>query len=450
MKIFSGYKQYYTTNLKLAIPLIISQAGQVVVSLVDNIMVGRVGTAALAASSFANNIFIIILVFGIGFSFATTPVVGKAMGSGDVRNAVIWFHHGFRVNMFMGVLLVLFAFVVSLFMPYMGQPEDVVELGVPYFLVISVSIIPFLYFATFKQFAEGLSNTRIAMVITVAGNLVNIVFNYLFIFGKAGFPEMGLLGAGIGTLTARVFMAVAFAVAYRKLVLFERFRKIHSDIKFSLGKAVQLMRLGAPIGIQFIIEVFAFSMGGIMMGWLGEKSLAAHQIVLTMASLTYMMSSGLASATTIRVSTLRGQGRMDALKYSAFASIHIVILFMLFTALLFVVLRNYIPLIFISDAEVINIAAGLFVIVAFFQVFDGLQVVVVGILRGMEDVVFPMVVIGVAYLLVAIPAGYIMSFVYELGPAGIWYGYLSGLAIVGLVLLFRFRKLHLRYAMTQT
>jgi MATE family multidrug resistance protein len=446
--IFNSYRKYYSTNLKLAIPLVISQAGQVVVALVDNIMVGRVGTGALAASSFANNIFIIILVFGIGFSFAITPMVGKAMGSGDVKAAANWFRHGFLVNILMGFFLVLLSVAVSFFMPHMGQPDEVVELGVPYFLVISVSIIPFLYFAAFKQFAEGLSNTRIAMVITIAGNLVNIIFNYLLIFGKAGFPELGLLGAGIGTLIARIFMAAAFALAYRKLVLFERFRKIHGEIRYSLKEAMQLMRLGAPIGTQFIVEVFAFSMGGIMVGWLGEVSLAAHQIVLTVSSLTYMMSSGLASATTIIVSTLRGEGKKEELKYSAFASVHLVIMFMIFTATVYVLFRNYIPVLFISDPDVISIASGLFIIAAFFQIFDGLQVVVIGILRGMEDVVFPMAVIGVAYLIVGVPAGYVLSFIFDIGPSGIWFGYLTGLAIVGLVLLFRFRWLYSHYAVS--
>jgi len=441
---FSKYKKYYSSNLKLAFPVIISQAGQTVVGLVDNVMVGRVGTAPLAASSFANSIFVIILVFGIGFSYAITPMVAKSMGGGDARSAVRWFHQGFRVNIILGVFLVLLSFIVALFMPDMGQPDEVVRLGIPYFLVISVSILPFLHFASYKQFAEGISNTRIAMIITVSGNIVNIIFNYLLIYGKAGFPELGLLGAGIGTLISRVYMAVAFWFAYKKLVLFERFRKIHDDISFSLKEAMQLIKLGAPMGVQFIIEVFAFSLGAIMMGWLGEDPLAAHQIVITVATMTFMMSSGLASATTIKVSTFRGEKNYEALKYSAFASIYMVILFMSSTAVLFMLTRHLIPELFITDKNVIEIAAGLFVVASVFQIFDGLQVVMIGILRGMEDVVFPMVVIAIAYLLVSIPIGYVLSFVFKIGPAGIWVGYLAGLSTVSIVLLFRFRSLYKR------
>ena len=440
-----NYKKFYSSNLKLALPVIISQAGQTIVGLVDNVMVGRVGTSALAASSFANSIFVIILVFGIGFSYAITPLVAKEIGRGDEKAAVHWFHQGFRVNIFIGVLLVLLSFIVALFMPYMGQPADVVELGVPYFLVISVSILPFLHFASFKQFAEGISNTRLAMIITVSGNLVNVIFNYLFIYGKAGFPELGLLGAGIGTLISRVFMAAAFWLMYRKLAFFERFRKIHGEISFSFKEAVQLVKLGGPMGVQFIIEVFAFSLGGIMMGWLGEDPLAAHQIVITVATLTFMMSSGLASATTIRVSTFRGENDYARLKYSAFASIHMVVLFMSITAVIFMLTRHLIPELFIKDENVIEIAAGLFLVAAVFQIFDGLQVVMIGVLRGMEDVVFPMIVIAIAYLVVSIPVGYVLSFVVGIGPSGIWIGYLSGLSTVSLVLLYRFRQLYVKH-----
>ncbi len=439
---FKNYQEHYSSNLKLATPIIISQAGQIVVSLADNIMVGRIGTAALAASSFANNIFVIILVFGIGFSYAITPMVAKSMGRGDEKSAVHWFHQGFWVNIVLGVLLVLLSLFVALFMPRMGQPDEVVELGVPYFIVISVSIIPFLYFASFKQFAEGISNTRIAMVITLLGNIVNIIFNYLLIYGKAGFPELGLMGAGIGTLIARVFMAFAFWLAYKKLSIFERFRRIHDDVRFSMGEAMRLIRLGAPMGVQFIIEVFAFSLGGIMMGWLGEDQLAAHQIVITIASMSFMMSSGLASATTIKVSTFRGENKYRQLKYSAFASLHMVVLFMSITAVIFLLTRHFIPGLFITDVNVITIAAGLFIVASIFQIFDGMQVVMLGILRGMEDVMFPMIVVAIAYLLVSIPIGYVLSFTLKMGPAGIWFGYLAGLSSVSIVLLLRFRWLY--------
>jgi MATE family multidrug resistance protein len=437
-----NYQKHYTSNLKLATPIIISQAGQIVVSLADNIMVGRIGTAALAASSFANNIFVIILVFGIGFSYAITPMVAKSMGRGDEKSAVHWFHQGFWVNIVLGILLVLLSLFVALFMPRMGQPDEVVELGIPYFIVISLSIIPFLYFASFKQFAEGISNTRISMVITLLGNIVNIIFNYLLIYGKAGFPELGLMGAGIGTLIARVFMAFAFWLAYRKLSIFERFRRIHDDVWFSIGEAMRLIRLGAPMGVQFIIEVFAFSLGGIMMGWLGEDQLAAHQIVITIAGMTFMMSSGLASATTIKVSTFRGENKYRQLRYSAFASIHMVVLFMSITAVIFLLTRHFIPGLFISDTDVITIAAGLFIVAGVFQIFDGMQVVMLGILRGMEDVMFPMIVVAIAYLLASIPIGYVLSFILKMGPAGIWFGYLAGLSSVSIILLLRFRWLY--------
>jgi len=196
------------------------------------------------------------------------------------------------------------------------------------------------------------------------------------------------------------------------------------------------------MGVQFIIEVFAFSLGGIMMGWLGEDQLAAHQIVITIASMSFMMSSGLASATTIKVSTFRGENKYRQLKYSAFASLHMVVLFMSITAVIFLLTRHFIPGLFITDVNVITIAAGLFIVASIFQIFDGMQVVMLGILRGMEDVMFPMIVVAIAYLLVSIPIGYVLSFTLKMGPAGIWFGYLAGLSSVSIVLLLRFRWLY--------
>lgn len=442
---FQYYSKHYKSNLKLALPVVLAQAGQMVVSLVDNVMVGRVGTAPLAASSFANSIFIIILVFGIGFSYAITPMVGKAMGRRDEKTAVYWFRHGFWVNLLLSIGLVLVALIVALFMPWMGQPEEVVKLGIPYFLVIALSIVPFLFFASYKQFAEGLSNTRIAMVLTLFGNGVNIVFNYLFIYGKLGFPELGLLGAGVGTFIARLFMAIAFWWVYKRAKLFAPFRRIQREVKLSIQAGWQLFKLGGPIGVQFIVEVFAFSLGSIMMGWLGETSLAAHQIVITLASLTYMMSSGLAAATTIKVSVFRGENKFKELKLAAFASVHMVLLFMSITAIGFLLMRYWLPQLFVSDDAVIEIAAGLFLIAGFFQVFDGIQVIAMGILRGLEDVIVPMVAIAVAYLLIGIPSGYLLTFKVGLGPVGIWIGYLLGLFMVGLLLMLRFRKLYMNH-----
>lgn len=440
----SLYLKAYISNLKLALPLILSYAGQMVVGLADTLMVGKVGAVPLAASAFANGIFINVLVFGIGISIALTAVVGKAYGAMDLQACRFWFKQGLLTNLLTGVVLLVLGLGMVFAMPHMGQAEAVWKGSIPYFIVLMVSILPLQLFFSYKQFAEGLSNTKISMYITLVGNLLNVLLNYILIYGHWGFPALGLMGAGIGTLVSRLFMALAFVYLFKRLRFFKQFH--HNEANpFSKSAFVTLMRLGFPIGLQFVIEVLAFSIGSIMMGWLDVKSLAAHQIVLSIASLTYMMSSGIGSAATIRVSIFRGMNRPLSLKRSAYASLHLVFLFMSITSVLLVLCRMHLPALFISDAEVIRIASGLIVVAGLFQIFDGVQVVGLGILRGMEDVTVPVVMAAFVYLCISIPAGYLLTFTLGFGAVGIWFGYLIGLACYSTFLVFRFRWLYARH-----
>jgi MATE family multidrug resistance protein len=265
----------------------------------------------------------------------------------------------------------------------------------------------------------------------------------MVIYGHWGAPRLELVGAGIGTLVSRIVMSLAFWVISRQLSLFNDYRG-ERMAAFSKEAFVRIWRLGLPIGLQMIIEVFAFSIGSIMMGWINAVSLAAHQIVLSIASLTYMMSSGLGSATTVKVSIFRGKKDYLSMKHSAFASLHIVVLFMTTTGILFLMLRYFLPSLFVEDVDVINVAAGLMLVAGLFQIFDGIQVITLGILRGLEDVVMPVVGAGIAYLLISVPVGYLSAFIFNMGPTGIWLGYLTGLASAGAFLLIRFRILYKR------
>lgn len=443
MKLQNRYNRHYWPNIKLATPVVLAQAGQMLVNLADTLMVGQVGTTPLAAASFANSIFINVLYFGVGISFALTPLVGKAFGARQKETCSFWLKQGQYANVIIGFLLTIIAAVIYLFIPYMGQEEAVWKEARPYYILLILSIIPFQLFNNYKQFTEGLSNTKIAMLITIGGNLLNVALNYLLIYGKMGFPELGLIGAGIGTLTSRIVMALTFAIIIRQLSLFKSIRGL-SESGFSIKAFKTICKLGLPIGLQFVIEVFAFSLGSIMMGWINAISLAAHQIVLSLASVTYMMSSGLASATTVKVSIFRGKQLLGEIKNTAFASLHIVVIFMSLTGLLFFILRYMLPGLFVDDQEVIRIAAGLMLIAALFQIFDGIQVVTLGILRGLEDVVAPVIGAGIAYLLISVPTSYLVTFVFKAGPIGIWIGYLVGLVSAGVFLLYRFRSLYRR------
>jgi len=438
---YQRYSPHYLPNLKLALPVVFSQAGQMIVAIADTLMVGQIGATELAAVSFANSVFIIGFVLSIGLAVAVTPLVGKAYGASEPEKCSFWLKQGLVSNIVFAFLLMGIMFLSSRFLPFMGQEEKVIKLAVPYFLILVSSILPFSVFMVFKQFGEGISSTRLAMVVTLIANIVNIVLNYLLIFGKLGFPQMGVNGAGWATLISRVFMAITFVLVFYNLKFFKEYKIAFKKVTLSTKELITTMKLGFPIGGQMVIEVFAFSMGAIMMGWMGEKPMAAHQIVISLASLTYMMALGLSSAATIKVSNYFGANDNKSLKYSAYAVIHKVILFMICNGIMFVSLRKILPDLFINDTEVISIAASLMIIAGVFQVFDGMQAVWLGILRGIQDVKIPSLIAFITWIVLALPVSYLCAFVFNMGPIGIWIGYLLGLFIASMLLMFRFKRI---------
>lgn len=438
MKI-TDYIPFYKRNLYLAMPVVISQIGQVSVSLIDNMMVGHVGTSELAAASFANSVFMIGMFFGMGITFGITPLIGSAFSSGKISEVVVWLKNGIFTHLAAAVGLCLIMIGVYFLLPLMGQTAAVTELAQPYFLLLCFSYLPFMLFFSFKQILEGIGNTKIAMHITITTNVINVIFNYLLIYGKFGFPELGLNGAGYGTLISRVAMPVMFFIYIVKVPSIKTyFAKAHLQ-HFSKQKIVSLLKIGIPIAFQIIVEGIAFSIGAIMMGWLGEVPLAAHQVAIGLASFSYMISLGISQANTIRVSHQMGVKDYVSLKRAAFASTHLILAFMSSMGILFIIARNVLPYLFTVDPEVIEIASGLLIIAAIFQVFDGLQVVMLSTLRGMADVKQPMFIAFFAYLFIGIPTSYILSFKLMIGPQGIWYGYLAGLGVAAVLFYFRFQ-----------
>lgn len=434
------YIPAYRKNLTLAVPVIFSQIGQVTVNLVDNIMVGHLGTTELAAASFAINIFHIGMILGLGITMGITPLVGQSMNSKDPRQLGEWLRNGVLVNLAASVILCFVMASLIFFMKHMGQNAEVVQKAIPFYLFHVTSLIPLLLFFSFKQFFEGLGNTKIAMVITIIINLVNIALNYLFIYGKFGFPAMGLSGSGCASLISRLLMpAIFIAIILKKqefrIYLTEAF---HSGLGYK--KIKRILSVGLPIGFQMVIEILAFSLGAIMLGWISKASLAGHQIAISMASMTYMISFGLSSGTTIRVSHAIGERNWLELKNSIFASLHLVIGFMSVMGILFIVLRNLLPLLFTSDPEVIRVASALLIVGAFFQIFDGIQVVLLGALRGMADVRTPMFFAFFSYILVSLPISYLLAFSLELGSSGVWIGFVFGLSTAAILFGFRVKQ----------
>lgn len=438
------YLPFYKRNLKVAIPVMLSQAGQVLVQQVDNMMVGAVGTTELAAAAFANSVFVMGLVFGMGITFGLTPLVGHAWAKKNKQEAGELLHNSFNTNVILTVILTGIMWVISYFFEYMGQTADVVSLSVSYYRILVLSFIPFMLFFTFKQFAEGLAETKQAMVITLIANVVNIIFNYLLIFGKFGFPALGLDGAGYSTLLSRAITPILFLYIFIKNPKFSDYYWIARKVKPNFDKVKQLMKVGLPIATQILLEVAAFAFSGIMMGWIGEIPLAAHQIAIGLASVTFMVVTGIGSGTTIRVSHQYSMKDYVSMRKAANASIHMVILLMTITAILFAVFRFQLPYLYTKDAAVLALASQLLIMAAIFQLFDGLQVVLLSILRGVADVKHSMVSAFFAYIVINIPISYLLAFTFGFGPSGIWIGFVFGIGVASLLFYRRISKIYKR------
>ncbi len=436
------YFPLYRKNLLLAGPVVLSQIGQVTVSLADNMMVGHVGTAELAAASFASSVFHIGMLFGIGICMGLTPLVGKVFSQEKDNQVGEYLKNGVFIHILMTVLIVAIMGGVSLFLNRMGQPEEVAKLAFPYFLQLVASLIPLFLFYSFKQFLEGVGNTKIAMYITLSSNTLNILLNYLLIFGKFGFPELGLPGAGWATLISRIVMPLMLIPVILKNKTYRHLFAIAYHSRLLKNKMKEILKIGVPIGFQVIIEVTTFAVGAIMMGWLGKEALAGHQVALGLASLTYMISLGVSAGTTIRVSHEYGVKNYTILMRSIYASLHLVVTFMFIMGILFVLLRNQLPFLFTKDVHVIVVAAQLLIIAALFQIFDGVQVVLLGALRGLSDVTVPMFMAFLSYAVLGLPVSYLFAIVLNFGAIGVWLGFLSGLSVAACLFTFRIRRLY--------
>ncbi len=419
----------------------LAQAGQMSVQLVDTIMIGHVSTTELAAAAFSNSLFVVGMVFGMGFAFGATPLVGEFLGEGSKSKIGDLFGNAVHLNIFITAFLFLIMYGLSFAMSYMGQPEGVVKYAIPYYRILVYSLLPLLFFYTVKQFLEGLGNTQKATICILLANVLNIILNYIFIFGKLGFNAMGLEGAGIATLISRLFMTLMLVLMFLKSNYYAKYKAYIHIGSIKLSALIHLFKFSFPIAIQLVIEVVAFSLGGLMMGWFGEVELAAHQIALGLASFTYMIASGIGSAATIRVSFQKGAGHFIELKKAGIASFHLVIAFMSLTALFFLIFRDSLPFLFTNDIAVVEITSVLLIYAAIFQIVDGIQVVGISALRGLSDVKFALWLSLLSYGILALGASYVFAFVLNFGYEGIWIGYVLGLLFASILFFKRFVKL---------
>lgn len=434
-------KEHYIKNAKLALPVVLSQMGHIAVSVADSVMVGRIGAVPLASVSLANSVFSIFMLFGIGVTYGATPLVAAADGTKDVFRSTNILKNSIFLNTPFGLFMMLLCLTAIPGLSYLGQDVEVMKGAIPYFEMLAYSLFPLIIFQTFKQFTEGLSMTKQAMFISISGNLLNVGLNYLFIFGKWGMPSMGVTGAGLATLISRVVMAIAmflFVITYRDL---KQYVKLFNKAVFEFNVIRKILKLGVPSGLQYIFEIGAFSASAVMVGWIGPLPLAAHQIVLNLSGITYMIATGIATASSIRIGNQLGKGDYKNLKKVGETSFVMTGVLMVFFSIGFIVFRYQLPLLYVDDDQVIGIAVTLMLVAALYQVSDGIQAVGLGILRGLTDVKIPTIVTLVSYWLIAIPVGYLLGIYLEWGAAGVWTGLCVGLTVAGVAHVIRFKRL---------
>jgi len=448
--VLSNYTKEFKYNWQLAAPVMLGMLGHTFVSFIDNIMVGQLGTAQLAAVSLGNSFMFIAMSLGIGFSTAITPLVAEADGANDFAKGKSAFKHGLFLCTVLGVLLFLLVFFAKPLMYLMKQPVEVVELAIPYLDLVAFSLIPLVVFQAFKQFSDGLSLTKYPMYATIVANVVNVGFNYVLIFGKFGFPEMGIVGAAYGTLISRFVM-----VAHIWWLLKGREKSKHfvTNIKILvLDKTMinKLIGLGAPSAMQMFFEVAIFTAAIWLSGLLGKNPQAANQIALNLSSMTFMVAMGLSVASMIRVGNQKGLQKYFELRRIAFSLFLLGFIFAVVFGILFLIFNEALPKLYVDfddvinfkdNTEVVTIASQLLIASAIFQISDSLQVIVLGALRGLQDVKIPTLITFIAYWLIGFPISWILGKEDAYGSFGIWIGLLAGLTSAAILLFIRFNYL---------
>ena len=434
------YIPFYKRNINLAVPVMITQAGQMVVQMADNIMVGHLGTAPFAGVSFANSIFVIGMAFCICFTQGLTPHAGQNYGSGNWKEVTGYFQNALLLNFIMGIGVMLIMSLILPCMQFMGQDPDILVYAKSYYRIMLLSMLPFIIFFTIRNFSEGIGITKYAMYITLSANILNIILNWILIYGKFGAPQMGVAGAAVSTLISRIVMLVSFSIMIFSIDDYKKFTSLLEKRFINKEKLRTLFGTSMPIAAQGLIEVTAFSLSGIMVGWFGKIALAAHQVAMLMSTFTFMIAQGIGAAATIRVSHQLGEKDYAATRKAGFAAMHMATAFMGMVGILYVLFRNQIPLMFTTDTQVITLASTLLMMCAIYQIFDALQLSGLACLRALMDVKIPLLFSTLSYYLICLPTGYLLGHIFNMGPVGVWIGLMLGLLAASILFLYRFNK----------
>ena len=426
------YTKNYRSLLRLAIPIIIGQLGGIITGLADTIMVGQHSTDELAAASFVNNVLNAFIIFGTGFSFALIPLVGENLARNKKYVVAAWQKNSLVANLLLSLVLMGVLLIIYFNVEHLGQPVELLPLIKPYFVVSMISVIFVMLANSYRQFVEGITNPAVSMWILLAGNLINIVGNYALIYGKLGFPEMGLLGAGYSTLFSRIFMLVAFVMVFIVRPSYKPYRHGFKRMWVLPNRLMRITKIGVPIAFQQGLEAATFSLTAIMVGWLGANELAAHQVVIAISTISFTIYLGLGSATAIRTSYYKGSKDWKEVRKTTVAGVHLGLVVSLLTCVLLYLTRNEISAIFVSQndpqifQDVSKIVVALLPILMMYQFVDGAQIVLANALRGLSDVKSIMWISLITNFLIAIPAGYILGFPLGMVIEGVWLAYPIG------------------------
>ena len=418
----------------------IGQLGVIILGFADTMMVGRYGTDELAAAGFVNNLFNLVIVFSTGFSYGLTPLVGGLYGRGEHGGTGRLLKNALAVNASVAVVLMVIMGALYLNVHHLGQPAELLPLIRPYYMVLLLSLVFVLLFNAFKQFSDGITDTLTPMYIMLGGNVLNIFGNWLLIYGNWGCPEMGLLGAGVATLISRVVMLLVFVFILLHARRYAPSRDGFRNSYVNREDSRSLMRMGMPVGLQMGMETASFSLTAVMVGWIGTAALAAHQVMLTVGQLGFMMYYGMAAAVAVLVSNYHGRGDADSVQRTVSSGFRIILCMAVMVCVPLLVFRGQIGYLFSDDAQVVEMVAMLVVPFVIYQFGDGLQCNYSNALRGISDVKKVSYYAFIAYFLVSLPSAYIFGFVCDWGLTGIWCSFPLGLTTAGTLFYMRFRR----------
>lgn len=436
----SPYTPYYRPLVLLGLPIVIGQLGSIVLAFADTLMIGHHATVELAAAAFVNNMFNLVIIFALGFSYAITPTVGTLYGRGETAKIGEVVKNGVAANLGLAAVLVAAMAAFYAFIGHMGQPPELLPYIRPYFLVLLASLPFVCLFNAFKQYADGITDTSLSMWVIIGGNLLNIFGNWVLIYGRLGAPELGVVGAGISTLLARIVMAAAMAAIFVSARRYQPYARGFREGRVNRSDMGHLCKLGAPIALQMGMETAAFSLTSIVVGWIGTSALAAHQVMLTVSQLGFMIYYGMGAAAAVRISNAVGQRDWVSARGNAYAALQIVLVIGVVVSLAVFAFRNGLGGLFTDSPEVARLVALTVVPFVVYQFGDALQIIFGNSLRGLSHV-RPLVLYAfVAYFVISLPLSYLFGIVMDFGLVGVWFSFPFGLTTAGLLYLMAFRK----------